>query len=38
MGVAMATTVPLIPCPEPEKIRAIIERTGYQLEVALGAR
>lgn len=33
-----ATTIPLIPGPEVEGIKSIIERTGYQMEVTVGQR
>jgi len=38
MGPQAAMEVPLIPGPEVDSIRAIIERTGYQLEVTVGQR
>lgn len=33
-----ATTIPLIPGPDVEAIKAIIERTGYQMEITVGQR
>lgn len=38
MGAQSAITLPLIPGPKLEAIQAIINRTGYQLEVTVGQR
>ena len=34
IGPQQSTNLPLVPGPDPEKIKAIIDRTGYQLEVS----
>ena len=33
-----ATSIPLIPGPEVENIKSIIDRTGYQMEITVGQR
>jgi len=38
MGPQQSLTLPLVPGPEPEKIKAIIDRTNYHLEVTVGQR
>lgn len=38
IGPQQSTNLPLVPGPDPEKIKAIIDRTGYQLEVTVGQR
>uniref|UniRef100_A0A915LSP0 Heterogeneous nuclear ribonucleoprotein Q acidic domain-containing protein n=1 Tax=Meloidogyne javanica TaxID=6303 RepID=A0A915LSP0_MELJA len=38
MGAQSAMELPLIPCPDPIKMKALIERTQYQLEVTVGQR
>ena len=35
---ANATTIPLIPGPNVDAIKAIIDRTGYQMEITVGQR
>jgi hypothetical protein len=37
-GSEQATSIPLVPGPSVDSIKAIIERTGYQLEVTVGQR
>lgn len=38
LGAPTAVTLPLIPGPKVEDIKAVIDRTGYQLEVTVGQR
>lgn len=33
-----ATTIPLIPGPDVEAIKSIVQRTGYQMEITVGQR
>lgn len=38
LGSAPSMNIPLVPGPEVEDIKSIIDRTGYQLEVTVGQR
>lgn len=38
LGSAPSMNIPLVPGPKVEDIKAIIDRTGYQLEVTVGQR